>query len=117
MQGTMPVALRRERSRTTWMDNINTWTGLPVEESTRMTEDRDKWKKSTSMMWPTLGSITAKEQDRTSDSVRCSQCRPMFRPDNKKDRPTCLFTRIFCSPVIYYRNNLRITQSKYEILV
>jgi len=23
------------------MDNINTWTGLPVEESTRMTEDRD----------------------------------------------------------------------------
>ena len=28
-----------------WMDNINTWTGLPVEESIRMTEDRDKWRK------------------------------------------------------------------------
>jgi len=29
-----------------WMDNINnTWRGLPVEESTRMTEDRDEWRK------------------------------------------------------------------------
>jgi len=27
------------------MDNINTWTGLPLEESIRMTEDRCKWKK------------------------------------------------------------------------
>jgi len=27
------------------MDNINTWTGLPVEESIRMTEKRDKWRK------------------------------------------------------------------------
>jgi len=27
------------------MDNIKTWTGLPVEESTRMTEDRDIWRK------------------------------------------------------------------------
>jgi len=27
------------------MDNIKTWTGLPVEESIRMTEDRDKWSK------------------------------------------------------------------------
>jgi len=27
------------------MDNINTWTGLPVEESIRMTEDGDKWRK------------------------------------------------------------------------
>ena len=32
-----------ERLRTAWMDNIKTWTGLPVEESIRMTEDRDKW--------------------------------------------------------------------------
>jgi len=28
-----------------WMDNIKTWTGLAVEESVRMTEDRDKWRK------------------------------------------------------------------------
>jgi len=27
------------------MDNIKTWTGFPVEESTRMTEDKDKWRK------------------------------------------------------------------------
>ena len=27
------------------MDNIKTWTGLPVEESIRMTEDRDTWRK------------------------------------------------------------------------
>jgi len=27
------------------MDNIKTWTGLPVEESVRMTEDWDKWRK------------------------------------------------------------------------
>jgi len=42
MQGTMPGARRRGRPRTAWMDNINTWTGLPVEESIGMTEDRDK---------------------------------------------------------------------------
>ena len=41
----MPDAHRRGRPRTAWMDNINTWTGLPVEESIRMTEDSDKWRK------------------------------------------------------------------------
>jgi len=45
MQGTMPGARRRGRLRTAWMDNIKTWTGLSVEESIRMTEDRDKWSK------------------------------------------------------------------------
>jgi len=45
MQGTMPGARRRGRPRTAWMDNIKTWTELPVEESIRMTEDRDKWRK------------------------------------------------------------------------
>jgi len=47
MQGTMPGARRRQRPRTAWMDNIKTWTGLPVEESIRMTEDRDNWRKYT----------------------------------------------------------------------
>ena len=42
MQGTMSGARRRGRPRTAWMDNIKTWTGLSVEESIRMTEDRDK---------------------------------------------------------------------------
>jgi len=45
MQGTMSGARRRGRPRTAWMDNIKTWTGLLVEESIRMTEDRDKWRK------------------------------------------------------------------------
>jgi len=27
------------------MDNIKMWTGLSVEESIRMTEDRDEWRK------------------------------------------------------------------------
>jgi len=27
------------------MDDIKTWTGLPVEESVILTEDRDKWRK------------------------------------------------------------------------
>ena len=45
MQGTTPGARRRGRPRTAWMDNIKTWTGLSVEESIRMTEDRDKWRK------------------------------------------------------------------------
>jgi len=45
MQGTMSGARRRGRPHTAWMNNINTWTGLSVEESVRMTEDRDKWRK------------------------------------------------------------------------
>jgi len=45
MQGTVPGARWRGRPRTAWADNIKTWTGLSVEESVRMTEDRDKWRK------------------------------------------------------------------------
>ena len=45
MQGAIPGTHRRGRPRTTWMDNSKTWTELPVEESIRMTEDRDKWRK------------------------------------------------------------------------
>jgi len=45
MPGTMQGARRRGRPRTACMDNIKTWAGLPVEESVRMTEDRDKWRK------------------------------------------------------------------------
>jgi len=43
MQGTMPGACMRGRPRTAWMDNIKTWTGLPVKESIR--NDGDKWRK------------------------------------------------------------------------
>jgi len=45
MQGTMSGACRRRRPRTARMDNIKTWTGLSAEESIRMTEDRDKWRR------------------------------------------------------------------------
>jgi len=47
MQGAMPGARRRGRPRTAWMDNINTWTGLPVEESIRMAQRtaRNNWTK------------------------------------------------------------------------
>ena len=45
MQGTMPGVRGQGRPRTAWLDNIKTWTGLPVEESLSMTEDRDKWRK------------------------------------------------------------------------
>jgi len=45
MQGTMSGACKRERPRTAWMDNIKTWTGLTMEESVRMADDRDKWRK------------------------------------------------------------------------
>jgi len=41
----MAGAHRRGRPLTAWMDNIKTWTGLPVEESVRIAEDRDKWRK------------------------------------------------------------------------
>jgi len=41
----VPGARKRGRPHTTWMDNIKTWTGLPVEESIRLREDRDKWRK------------------------------------------------------------------------
>ena len=45
MQGTMSDARKRGRPHTTWMDDIKTWTGLPVEELIRKTEERDKWRK------------------------------------------------------------------------
>ena len=41
----MPESRKWGRPRTAWMDNIKTWTGLTMEESIRMAEDRDKWRK------------------------------------------------------------------------
>ena len=65
MQGTMPGARRHGRPRTAWMDDIKTWTGLPVEESVRMTEINGE---SMSMVWPTLGSTTTEEHVRSAIS-------------------------------------------------
>ena len=45
-QSTEGITVKQtERSRTARMDNFKTWTGLPVEQSIGMTEDRDKWRK------------------------------------------------------------------------
>ena len=49
------------------MDNIKTMTGLPVEESIRRQRTEINGE-STSMVWPTIGSRTAKEQKRTVDT-------------------------------------------------
>jgi len=57
MQGTVPGACRRGRPHTAWMDNSNTWTGLSMEESIRMTEIN----REMSIVWPTIGSRTVKE--------------------------------------------------------
>ena len=60
VQGTMPGARRRGRPRTAWMDNIKSWTGLSVEKSIRITEINGG---STSVVLPTIGLRTAKEQN------------------------------------------------------
>jgi len=61
MQVKMPGARRRGTPCTVWMDNINTWTGLPLEESIRMKEDRestanprieDSEQNRTVLVWP-----------------------------------------------------------------
>jgi len=63
MQGTMPGA---RKPSSAWMD-INTWTGLPVEESIRMTENTDKWRKYVhGVANPQTENSKRKEQDRTS---------------------------------------------------
>jgi len=59
---TQPTQARKTMHGLDGLDNINTWTGLPVEESIRMTAINGE---STSMVWPTLGSRTATEQNRT----------------------------------------------------
>ena len=69
MQGTMLGVRRRGRPRTAWMDNIKKWTGLSAEDSVRMTEDTEINGESASMVWPTLGSRTAEEQNRCAEHV------------------------------------------------
>ena len=69
MQGTMPGARRRGRPRTVWMDNIKTWTGLSVEESIRMTEGTDKWRKYVHGVANRRIARTAKEQRNRTGGV------------------------------------------------
>jgi len=67
MQGTMPGVRRRGRPCTAWIDNVKSWAGLTVEESIRRQRIEINGE-STSMVWPTLGSRTAKEQN---NSAQC----------------------------------------------
>ena len=104
MQGTMPGARRRGRPRTAWMDNIKTWTGLPVEESIRITEINGE---STSVVWPSLGSRTAKEQDRTVCDCDCAQ--PCIRQHSRSFSPDLLM--LLCCV-----HSVLITASGYQTL-
>ena len=45
MQGPMPGARRQGRPDNAQPGWTTSWTGLPIEESVRMTEGRDKWRK------------------------------------------------------------------------
>ena len=54
---------------TAWMYNIKTWTGLSVDESIRKRTGING--QSMSMVWPTLGSRTAEEQNRTVFVLQC----------------------------------------------
>ena len=68
MQGTMPGARRRGRPRTAW----DGWTTSRRGQDSPW-KSQSEWQRteingeSTSMVWPTLGSRTAKEQNRTDD--------------------------------------------------
>jgi len=55
------------------MDNISTWTGLPVEELIRMTEINGE---STSIVWPALGWRMAKVQNRTFEKITQNKVPP-----------------------------------------
>jgi len=83
MQGTMPGAHRRGRPRTAWMDNIKTWTGLPVKESVTMTEDRDKWRK---YVHGVANPRMAKEHDMT---IYMTNCCAMYHIDELTVKYSC----------------------------
>jgi len=68
MQGTMPGARRRGRPRTAWTDNIKD--NIKDRTPCRRVSQNDRTEineESTSMVWPALGSRTAKEQNNASN--------------------------------------------------
>jgi len=67
MQGQRQVhAGEEDHTRPGWTTS-KTWTELPVEESTRMTEMNGQ-SRPTSVVWPTLGLRTAKERNKDAYS-------------------------------------------------
>jgi len=65
MQGTMPGARGRGRPRTAWVDNIKTWTGLPV---VIMTEDRTEIGESSLRPWRGQPSDRGRLKNRTEQN-------------------------------------------------
>jgi len=54
------------------MNNIKTWTGVPVEKSIKMTEDRDKWRKYVhGVANPQIEDGYRTEQNRTVLQLSC----------------------------------------------
>ena len=78
MQGTMLGARRRGRPRIAWIDNIkhgqdSLWKSQSERERTEINGE------STSMVWPTLGSRTAKDAKKQN---RHKNCNVIFIPRN-----------------------------------
>ena len=48
IQGSTPGFRTRGRPKTTWLDNITSWTRLSLTELVMNVEDRQKWKKDRS---------------------------------------------------------------------
>ena len=60
LQGKVEGKRKKGRPRNNWMHNISKWTDRSTSELTRMTEDREKWKKfvvDTCLMIPPKVSI------------------------------------------------------------
>jgi len=72
MQGTMPGARRRGRPRTAWMDNIIRGQDYPWKSQSEWQRTEINGE-STSMVWPIIGSRTAKEQNRSVDEFDANQ--------------------------------------------
>jgi len=97
MQGTMTGARRRGRPHTAWMDNINTWTGLPVEELIRMTEGRDEWRKYVrGVAYPQIEDGYRTEQNTPDYDVRPMRCQTYYYLPNRRTLPPIGWYQITC---------------------
>jgi len=63
---------RHRKSCTAWMDNIKTWTGLTMEKSAEWQRTKIN-RESTFMVWTTLRSKMAEEQNRTEQNTTVTE--------------------------------------------
>jgi len=95
MQGTMPGVRRRGRPRTAWIDNIKSWTRLSVEESIRMTEDTDKWRKY--VPWCSQPSDRGRLRNRKQATKKLVKKREVSW---KRHREVCaIYFKLECGPM------------------